>query len=206
MNMKNTLYLSTALLLLLTGGSAHAESDCPTAKKCLQRGLTCYKKGVATDSCVEDLLKACNLNSGEACARLGSSLIRSTNYVREARMYYEKACSLNHGFACSYLGLMYSEGEGGPQSYSEAKQLMDKGCRLNDAHGCSLLGTMYLDGVGGETDYKKARKYLEKGCRMNQGISCENLGNIYLKGLGVKQNYKHARTYYQKGCSIKWQL
>lgn len=118
----------------------------------------------------EQLKKACELNKGLSCAKLGllhADGIGVKKDFSKAHKYFKKACNLNNGMGCSYLGISYNNGLGIKQNSSLGKKYLQKGCDLNDGEGCFRLGIMYAD-----KDNSKAIKYLEKACDLKNVQGC----------------------------------
>ena len=72
-----------------------------------------------------------------------------------------KAAKQGDAFAQFNLGVMYYNGDGVPQDYSEAAKWYRKAAEQGHAKAQSNLGVMYADGKGVPKDYVKAYMWLE---------------------------------------------
>lgn len=83
--------------------------------------------------------KACSLNDGWGCTRLGwfyfGGLGVKQDY-KQAKTYFEKACSLNYGSGCGSLGVIYDYGFGVKQNKKVSKEYYGKACDLGLQKGC----------------------------------------------------------------------
>ena len=93
------------------------------------------------------------------------------------------------------LGLMYSDGNGVAQNYTEAIKWYRKAAELGYSYGQNNLGTVYENGEGVEKNYTEAIKWYQKAAEQGQVNGEYNLGKMYYYGHGVEKNYAEA---------IKW--
>ena len=98
------------------------------------------KRYVGDGESLRQLKKACDLNDGFVCSRLGFLYMNGEgvkkNYSK-AKRYYSKACDLNDKSGCYMLGFFYEYGSGGlEQNYLNAKKYYSKACDLNVTKGC----------------------------------------------------------------------
>ena len=124
--MKKLLIGLSALVVLLLSGCA---TPSPTS-------------GVTGSNSETRLKKACDLNNGVACKRLGV-LYRDGKGVKKdyskAMNYFKKGCDLNHALACAYVSGLYQDGKGVKKDYSKAMKYMKKCCDLKDSTCCLVL-------------------------------------------------------------------
>jgi len=117
--------LSVFLILLLNGCGTPDISD---------------KKYVGDGESLKQLKKACDLNDGFVCSRLGVLYMNGEGVKKnesKAKRYYRKACSLNDKTGCYMLGVFYEYGYGGlEQNHLKAKEYYKKACDLNVSKGC----------------------------------------------------------------------
>ena len=66
---------------------------------------------------------------------------------------------------CVNLGVLYNNGEGVKQDYTQARQWYEKAAAAGDAGAMVNLGYLYGHGDGVKQDYTQARHWNEKGCR-----------------------------------------
>ncbi|NOQ32489.1 MAG: hypothetical protein GQ570_15390 [Helicobacteraceae bacterium] len=90
--------------------------------------------------------KACELNSGKACNKIGLAYgngdeIRAD--YNKAVTYYKKSCKNSYGYGCYNLVIAYQKGKMVKQNYSlaekyakQAKKLFAKDCDQRDSDAC----------------------------------------------------------------------
>ena len=86
------------------------------------------------------------------------------------------------------LGLMYYNGQGVRQDYTQAVQWYRKAAEQGDAEAQYNLGVMYYDGQGVRKDYVEAVKWYRKAAEQGYAKAQYNLGVAYEKGKGVRQD------------------
>ena len=150
--------------------------------------------------------KACNMNYGEGCYKLGNFYYTGEGVNKDywrALAYYEQACKMNNADGCGTLGVEY-EGqflrrEGVKRDYQKAVSYYKKACHaLNSGTWCNALGIFYES----QKDYLGAKIYWDMACNLNDGRGCFNLGDLYRKGQGVSQNFQTAKQYFIKACDL----
>lgn len=147
--------------------------------------------------------------------------IRSKKAVKTCK----ELCASNNPSACNELGVLFQQGKGVDQSYSEAfdyfakacdmnysigcmnaggnpyyhsKVYYEKACTLDDGNGCSNIAFDYLQ----NKRYELAKMFFEKACSLNNARGCTWLGKLYFSGIGVEKSSSKAVTYYKKSCSL----
>lgn len=101
------------------------------------------------------------------------------------------------------LGVLYYDGEGVPQNYSEAAKWYRKAAEQGFARAQFNLGLMYKNGEGVSQDYKEAVKWYRKAAEQGDARAQNNLGVFYEYGVGVSQNYKTAYIWYSLSAANK---
>ena len=96
------------------------------------------------------------------------------------------------------LGVIYQNGQGVAQDYSQARAWYQKAADQGYAAAQENLGAIYYFGRGVAQDYSQARAWYQKAADQGRAASQYNLGVIYQKGQGVAQDYSQARAWYQK--------
>ena len=125
MNEKLLVSLLALVVLLLSGCGTPEMAD---------------KRYVGDGESLRQLKKACDLNDGFVCSRLGFLYMNGEgvkqNYSK-AKRYYSKACHQNEKSGCYKLGFFYEYGSGGlEQNNSNAHKYYSKACDLNVTKGC----------------------------------------------------------------------
>ncbi|MCQ2702108.1 sel1 repeat family protein [Helicobacter pylori] len=122
--------------------------------------------------------KACELNNGEGCSKLGGDYFLGesvTQDLKKAFGYYSKACELNEALTCTLVGEFYRDGEGVAKDLKKAFEYSAKACELNDAKGCYALAAFYNEGKGVAKDEKQTIENLEKSCKLGLKEACDIL-------------------------------
>ena len=135
--MKKLLIGLSALLVLLLSGCGTPE--------------VAEKRYIGDGESLKQLRKACYLNNGFVCSRLGFLYMNGEdvkqNYSK-AKKYYSKACALNDKTGCYMLGVFYEYGSGSlEQNYLKAKKYYSKACDLNVSMGCSAFAALHDRGM-----------------------------------------------------------
>jgi len=98
------------------------------------------KRYVGDGESLRQMKKACKLNDGFVCSRLGFLYMNGEGVKKndsKAKRYYSKACDLNDGQGCYMLGVFYEHGNASlEQNYSKAKEYYSKACDLGVTKGC----------------------------------------------------------------------
>jgi uncharacterized protein len=105
-----------------------------------------------------------------------------------------------NALAQSSLGLMYREGKGVPQDYSEAIKLFrmaatSGGGHLEGAIAKYVLGDMYASGQGGPKDYSEAATWYRKAAEWGYVRAQVKLGKMYATGQGVAKDKVQAHKW-----------
>ena len=98
------------------------------------------------------------------------------------------------------LGLMYEQGQGVRQDYTQAAQWYRKAAEQGDAKAQFNLGVMYENRQGVRQDYKQAVQWYRKAAEQGDAQAQFNLGGMYAQGRGVRQDYAQAVQWYRKAC------
>ena len=90
------------------------------------------------------------------------------------------------------LALMYHEGHGVPQNYTQAFYWYNKAAAQGYADAHCNLGVMYSNGQGVPQSYNQALYWYKKAAEQGDAKAQYNLGIMYGSGQGIPQNYKIA--------------
>ena len=85
------------------------------------------------------------------------------------------------------LGVIYLNGKGVPQDYSEAVSWFRKAAEQGVAGAQYNLGLMYANGHGVPQDYQEAVSWFRKAAEQGKASAQHNLGVMYHNGQGVPQ-------------------
>ncbi len=80
----------------------------------------------------------------------------------QSRALLEKAAEANSAEAQYQLGVMYANGEGGPQDDFAARSLFEKAAAQNHSGALLAMGVFAQDGRGGPEDSRAAKSYFER--------------------------------------------
>ncbi len=95
------------------------------------------------------------------------------------------------------LGVMYAQGEGLEQDYTEAVKWYRKAADQGRAEAQYNLGVMYDNGEGVEQDYREAVKWYRLSAAQGDAAAQNNLGLVFHAGNGVTQNFAEALKWYR---------
>jgi len=109
-----------------------------------------------------------------------------------------EAAEQEHAWAQRNLGVMYYDGNGVPQDYTEAAKWYRKAAEqgLDDAQ--NYLGVLYENGEGVSKDTAKAAELYRKAAEQGHVHAQNNLALLYQAGEGVPQDYTEAAKWYRK--------
>ncbi len=97
------------------------------------------------------------------------------------------------GRAQNYLGLLYAQGLGVKQDYSEARRWYERAAAAGDVSALNNLGYLYVQGLGVKQDYDRARFWFEHA---HNAEAMSNLGVFYEQGWGVARDKDKAEYFY----------
>ncbi len=96
------------------------------------------------------------------------------------------------------LGVMYDQGIGVPQDYTEAVKWFRKAAEQGNVYAQTNLGVMYDKGEGVPQDDTEAVKWYRKAAERGLDGAQNILGTMYQKGEGVPQDHAEAVKWYRK--------
>ncbi|MGO9062557.1 MAG: tetratricopeptide repeat protein [Candidatus Binataceae bacterium] len=96
------------------------------------------------------------------------------------------------------LAILYDQGKGVEQSYSEALEWYLKAAQQNDTTACNNIGVMCFAGFGVQRDLEIARQWFVKAADLGSPGAMDNLGEMYARGLGVPQDNAEALKWFRK--------
>jgi TPR repeat protein len=94
------------------------------------------------------------------------------------------------------LGLMFDQGQGVPQNYTEAAKWYRKAAEQGHADAQYFLGTMYIQGQGVPQNYTEATTWLKKAAEQGLTDAQFILGGMYYHGQGVLKSLKAAYVWW----------
>ena len=98
------------------------------------------------------------------------------------------------------LGVMYDNGKGVPQSYTEAMKWYRLSAEQGDADAQYNLGVMHFAGQGVRQSYPEALKWFRLAASKGYASAQYNLGIMYYNGQGVRVNMAIAKEWLGKAC------
>jgi len=102
--------------------------------------------------------------------------------AEKAFKWYKMAAEQGHASAQLNLGVMYNQGVGVKQNYTEAAKWYQKAADSGNAKAQLNLGILYDLGRGVKKDLVKAADYYEKAAKQGMRDAQYNLGIIYYNG------------------------
>ncbi|TXJ04161.1 MAG: sel1 repeat family protein [Acinetobacter sp.] len=90
------------------------------------------------------------------------------------------------------LGIMYDNGQGIAQNYTQALYWYNKAAAQGYASAQYNLALMYSNGRGVPQNYTQAVTWYKKAAEQGHVDAQSNLGGMYAMGKGIPQNYKIA--------------
>jgi TPR repeat protein len=111
--------------------------------------------------------------------------------------FKQKASSGNAAAQCG-LGLLYNNGWGVLQDYTQAVMWWRKASEQGSAAAQYFLGLMYATGRGVPLDYTQAVAWWHKSAEQGYALGQSGLGDLYNHGQGVPQDYTQAAAWYRK--------
>ena len=129
-------------------------------------------------------------------------LVLLAGFASAAPDYEETLKAAEQGDAVSQhnLGLMYHNGHGVKQDYTQAADWFRKAAEQGDVDSQFNLGIMYYQGLGVRQDYTQAANWYRKVAEQNNAMAQTNLGVMYYKGEGVRQDKSIAKKWFSKAC------
>ncbi|OQW33498.1 MAG: hypothetical protein A4E19_03650 [Nitrospira sp. SG-bin1] len=94
------------------------------------------------------------------------------------------------------LGILYSEGRGLPENYSEAKDWFKKAAHQGHAGAQVNLGTLYSLGRGAPYSDHMALFWFQKAAEQRNALAFAKLGMMYERGRAVPQSLIEAHMWY----------
>ena len=94
------------------------------------------------------------------------------------------------------LGVMYLDGKGVKQSFSEAVRWISLSAAAGSSLGQNNLGGLYRDGKGVPRDFRKAFQWFTAGAAQGNSGAQYNLGLMYELGQGTQAEPFHAFMWY----------
>ena len=98
--------------------------------------------------------------------------------------------------AQTILGILYDEGRGVPQDYTEALKWYHLAAAQGEAPAQHNLGNLYAEGRGVPQDYAEALKWFRLAAAQGDALAQYHLGLMYAKGYGVPQNHIEAHKWF----------
>lgn len=108
----------------------------------------------------------------------------------------------NNARAQVYIGMMYSDGFGTPQNYSEAVKWFRRSAEQGNAEGQYHLGNMYSLGWGVPENDTEAVRWFRLGAHQENPIAQFNLGIMYAKGDGVSKDNVLAHMWFNLSSAV----
>jgi TPR repeat protein len=108
-----------------------------------------------------------------------------------------RSAKLGSPLAQRLLGVMYTQGKGVAQNYTEALKWYRMAAEQGDAESQSFVGWMYGAGKGVTQNYQEASKWCRMAAEQGDAEAQHNLGALYERGDGVEQSDQKALKWYR---------
>jgi hypothetical protein len=128
----------------------------------------------------------------------GVAAYQAGNYQKALELFKLVAAEEGDPSSQGILGVMYANGQGVPQDYTEAVKWYRKSAVQGSGASQHNLGFLYDKGLGVPQDYTEALKWYRKSAAQGNAIAQNKLGIMYDNGFGVPQNYTEAIKWYRK--------
>jgi TPR repeat protein len=122
----------------------------------------------------------------------------SANNFEAAVAPLRKAAEQGYAAAQYTLGLMYNNGQGVPQDFTQAAAWYRKAAEQGLAPAQANLGTLYVNGQGVSRDYAEAIAWFRKAAEQGNAEGKHNLGVMYFNGQGVPQDADQGQAWLDK--------
>jgi hypothetical protein len=127
------------------------------------------------------------------CACVSEGAESESDHVAATRRDAERG----DASAQNSLGLMYDNGHGVPQNYTEAVKWYRMAAEQGNADAQNNLGTMYQHGQGVPQDHTEAVKWYRMAAEQGHVAAQNNIGDMHYYGHGVPQNHTEAVKWYR---------
>jgi TPR repeat protein len=138
----------------------------------------------------------------QACASVykgpiaAATAYRHGNYATALGLYRPLA-EQGNAYAQYTIGVMYDNGQGVPQDYSEAVKWFRAAAEQGNADAQYATGLMYRDGQGVPQDYSEAVKWFYLAAEQGNADAENKVGAMYFAGQGVRQDYAQAAKWFR---------
>lgn len=113
-----------------------------------------------------------------------------------ARKIFEPLAEKGQALAEYILGLMYANGQGMPESYTEGLKWLQKAAEQGEAKAQFSVGVIYFKGYGMAANPAEAFKWYRRAADQGNAPALYNLGAMYAKGQTVPQDVVRAHMLY----------
>jgi TPR repeat protein len=137
--------------------------------------------------------------TSSACADITPAVDTSQNNRAEdeaTAKEVRKSAEAGNASAQNRLGLLYDEGLGVPQDYSQAKEWFEKAAKRGHVGAQVNLGTLYLQGAGAPQSAQMALFWFSRAAEQRDSLAFAKLGWMYAQGQEVLQDFIQAKMWY----------
>jgi TPR repeat protein len=124
--------------------------------------------------------------------------------LQKAKECYEKAADQSDAVSQFNLGMMYLNGKGVKQDYTEAIRWFTKATEQGYAPATLYIGEIYFSEKSGMRDYVEATKWLTKAAEQGYALAQYKLGLMYRDGKGVERDYTEAKKWFTKAAEQEY--
>jgi TPR repeat protein len=139
---------------------------------------------------------------GQACAGASKGPVAAAIAYRQgqyktALALYRPLADQGNARAQYTIGLMYLDGHGVPQDYSEAMKWFRLAVEQGNADAQYAIGLMYRNGQGVPQDHSQAVKWFYLAAEQGNADAENKVGAIYFTGQGVPQDHAQAAKWFR---------
>lgn len=113
-----------------------------------------------------------------------------------ARKIFAPLAEKGQALAQYILGLMYANGQGVPESYTEGLKWLQKAAEQGEAKAQFSVGVIYFKGLGMPANQAEAFKWYRRAADQGNATAQYNLGAMYARGQTVSQDVVRAHMLY----------
>lgn len=128
------------------------------------------------------------------------ALVSTAASANSGRDKLTRGCEQGRLYDCVEVGVLWENGDRGPQDYEQAVAFFTRACDGKEALGCHHLARLVETGNGVEQDTKKAVKLYTSACDIGYLGSCTHLARLFRSEVAL--DLIRARYVLGKACTL----
>lgn len=172
---------ANACLYLIDNGLVSAQ-DC-FGNQCHIVGMI-YTLAGRHEEAIAYFEKSCDSGDMGSCGSIGDIYYFHLQDYFRAKAFYERSCKQKHSPSCYELGIMYGNGEGVRQSFSQEDSFYKKACSGKEPLGCYNLGVLYQQNTEIKNNLSLAKEFYGRACDYGYQSGCDKYREF--NEMGVK--------------------